>query len=153
MYGDNVVPLTKVINLDLSIFQKFNESRVPLNLDEESQRFESIINSHTSKFKSSNTSTNAKIIENVRKIDSRVLPDDLNRTPGTHRPTYPPSFNTNLNHTSPYSLPSMQFGSPPISAFGNGPRLLSSNPLIEFRPLKNVDHLSHKMNQLTSPTR
>ena len=37
MYGDNVVPLTKVINLDLSILQKFYESRVPPNLDEESQ--------------------------------------------------------------------------------------------------------------------
>ena len=121
MYGDNVVPLTKVINLDLSILQKFYESRVPPNLDEESQRFESIINSHTSKFKSSNTSINAKIIENVRKIDSRVRPDDLNRTPGTHRPTYPPSFNTNLNHTSLYTVPSTQFGSLPISAFGNTP--------------------------------
>ena len=70
MYGDNVVPLTKVINLDLSILQKLYESRVPPNLDEESQRFESIIYSHTSKFKSSNTSINAKIIDNVRKIDS-----------------------------------------------------------------------------------
>ena len=121
MYGDNVVPLTKVINLDLSILQKFYESRVPPNLDEESQWFESIIYSHTSKFKLSNTSINAKIIDNVRKIDSRVWPDDLNRTPGTHRPTYPPSFNTNLNHTSLYTVPSTQFGSPPISAFGNTP--------------------------------
>ena len=72
MYGDNVVPLTKVINLDLSILQKFYESRVPPNLDEESQQFESIIYSHTSKFKSSNTSINTKIIDNVRKIDSQV---------------------------------------------------------------------------------
>ena len=152
MYGDNVVPLTKVINLDLSILQKFYESRVPPNFDEESQRFESIIYSHTSKFKSSNTSINAKIIDNVRKIDSLVRPDDLNRTPGTHRPTYPPSFNTNLNHTSLYTVPSMQFGSPPICAFGNTPPLLPSTPSIEFRPLKNVDHLSHKMNQLTSLT-
>ena len=70
MYGDNVVPLTKVINLDLSILQKFYESRVPPNLDEESQRFESINFAHTSKFKSSNTSINTKIIDNVRKIDS-----------------------------------------------------------------------------------
>ena len=153
MYGDNVVPLTKVINLDLSILQKFYESRVPPNLDEESQQFESIIDSHTSKFKSSNTSINAKIIDNVRKIDSRVRPDDLNRTPGTHRPAYPPSFNTNLNHTSLYTVPSTQFGSPAISAFGSTPPPLPSTPFIEFRPLENVDHLSHKINQLTSPTR
>ena len=106
-------------------------------MDEESQQFESIIYAHTSKFKLSNTSINTKIIDNVRKIDSRVQPDNLNRTPGMHRPTYPPSFNTNLNHTSLYTV-----SSPP----------LPNTPFIEFRPLENVDQLSHKINQLTSPT-
>ena len=69
-----------------------------------------------------------------------------------HRPTYPPSFNTNLNHTSLYTVPSTQFGSPTVSTFGSTPPLLPSTPFIEFRPLENVDHLSHKINQLTSPT-
>ena len=155
MYGDNVVPLTKVINLDLTILQKFYESRVPPNLDEESQLFESIISAHTSKFKSSNTSINAKIIDNVRKIDSQVQPDELNRTPSTHRPTCTPSFNTctTLNHTFVCTVPSMQFGSPTISPFASTlPPPLPSTTFIELRALENVDHLSYKINQLTSPT-
>ena len=41
---------------------------------------------------------------------------------------------------------------PPLVHLETPPPLLPSTPLIEFRPLENVDHLSHKMNQLTSPT-
>ena len=77
MYGDAVVPLTKIINLDLSILQKYYDSRVPPNLDEESRLFEQIICTHNSKFKSSRLdwsswSINAKLIESVRKIESRI---------------------------------------------------------------------------------
>ena len=62
-----------------------------------------------------------KLLIMLGRLTAEFRPDDLNRTPGMHRPTYPPSFNTNLNHTSLYTVPSMQFGSPPISAFGNTP--------------------------------
>ena len=82
MYGQQIIPLTKVINLDLSILQKFYDNRVPLNLDIESEWFEVIIAAHTEKFKSSNTSINAKIMDNVRRIESRVRPDHLNVIPG-----------------------------------------------------------------------
>ena len=77
MYGDAVVPLTKIINLDLSILQKYYDSCVPANLDEQSRLFEQIICSHNSKFKSSKTSINAKLIESVRKIESRIHCSDV----------------------------------------------------------------------------
>ena len=77
MYGDAVMPLTKIINLDLSILQKYYDSRVPPNLDEESRLFEQIICTHNSKFKSSKTSINAKLIESIRKIDSRIHRSDV----------------------------------------------------------------------------
>ena len=77
MYGDAVVPLTKIINLDLSILQKYYDSRVPVNLDAESRLFEQIICSHNSKFKSSKTSINAKLIDSVRKIESRIHRSDV----------------------------------------------------------------------------
>ena len=77
MYGDAVVPLTKIINLDLSILQKYYDSRVLPNLDEESRLFEQIICTHNSKFKSSKTSINAKLIESVRKIESRIHRSDV----------------------------------------------------------------------------
>ena len=121
-------------------------------MDEESQRFESIISAHTSKFKLSNTSINAKIIDNLRKIDSRVWPDELNRIPSMHRPTCTPSFNTTLNNTSVCTVPSMQFGSPAISPFASTPTPLPSTSFINLRSVENVDHLSYKINQLTSPT-
>ena len=93
MYGQQIIPLTKVINLDLSILQKFYDNRVPHNLDIESEWFEAIIAAHTKKFKSSNTSINVKIMGNVRRIDSRVRPDHLNETSGnsTHPMTCTPS--------------------------------------------------------------
>ena len=77
MYGDAVVPLTKIINLDLSILQKYYDSRVLPYLDKESRLFEQIIYTHNSKFKSSKTSINAKLIESVRKIESRIHRSDV----------------------------------------------------------------------------
>ena len=77
MYGDAIVPLTKIINLDLSILQKYYDNRVPPNIDEESRLFEQIICSHNSKFKSSKTSINAKLVESVRKIESHIHHSDV----------------------------------------------------------------------------
>ena len=93
MYGDAVVPLTKIINLDLSILQKYYDNRVPQNLDEESRLFEQIICTHNSKFKSSKTSINAKLIDSVRKIESRihrsdVLPNIRSPNSGRHSTNY-----------------------------------------------------------------
>ena len=46
MYGQQIIPLTMVINLDLSILQKFYDNKVPHNLDIESEQFETIIAAH-----------------------------------------------------------------------------------------------------------
>ena len=52
----------------------------------------------------------------------RLLINEVNKIQSPHsKALLIPSFNTNLNHTSLYTVPSMQFGSPPISAFGNTP--------------------------------
>ena len=100
MYGQQIIPLTKVINLDLSILQKFYDNKVPPNLDIESERFEAIIAAHTEKFKSSKTSINAKIMDNVRRIESQVRPDHLNAIPGNNTCITSPVSSTPVLDTS-----------------------------------------------------
>ena len=119
MYGDAVVPLTKIINLDLSILQKYYNSHVPPNLDEESRLFEQIICTHNSKFKSSKTSINAKLIESLRKIESRIHCSDVLTHTGT--PNSVP-LGTNYVSSSASATPvnsvtsnSQQFATPPTT--------------------------------------
>ena len=125
MYGQQIIPLTKVINLDLSILQKFYDNRVPLNLDIESEWFEAIIAAHTEKFKSSNTSINAKIMDNVRRIESRVRPDHLNVIPGNNNNTPPvmstSALDTSMSVNTDHTVLATQFASPPFGPFANTP--------------------------------
>ena len=113
MYGDAVVPLTKIINLDLSILQKYYDSRVLPNLDEESRLFEQIICSHNSKFKSSKTSINAKLIESVRKIESRIHRSDVLAHIGTPESGQQATNYTSTTASAPLnSINSQQFAKP-----------------------------------------
>ena len=72
MYGNEIVPLTKVINLDLSILQRHYKNKVPDDLEAESEQFSYIISGHLDKFKTMETSINSKLLESVRRIDSRI---------------------------------------------------------------------------------
>ena len=75
MYGDSVVPLTKVININLTILQKHYGNRVPSNLSEESKYFQTILEAKNDTFKSS-TSLNAKVLNSVRRLDNCILDPD-----------------------------------------------------------------------------
>ena len=156
MYGEQIIPLTKVINLDLSILHKFYDNKVPHNLDIESEWFEMIIAVHTEKFKSSNTSINAKIMDNVRRIESRVRLDDLNARPGNNI-TYPvtstPVLDTSLSPNPDHTVMGTKFASPVFGQFSNTSPSLATTPFIPFVDLPKVDHLTSRMGQLTSPTR
>ena len=79
-YAEQVVPLTKVINYDLSILQKHYHNRVPDNLSEESDLFASILDPHQSNVPGKcGTSLNAKLQESLSKVDHRIsLPSGTN---------------------------------------------------------------------------
>ena len=66
------MPLTKLINVDLSILQRFYKNKVPGDLEEESHNFSYIIDGHYDQFKSTETSINSKLLESVRHVDSRI---------------------------------------------------------------------------------
>ena len=156
MYGQQIIPLTKVINLDLSILQKFYDNKVPHNLDIESKWFEAIIAAHTEKVKSSKTSINAKIMDNVRRIESRVRPDHLNAIPGnniTSPVSSTPVLDTSLSPNPDVTKIANHFASPAFSQFSNTPPSLAQTPFIPLVALQNVDNLTSRMGQLTSPTR
>ena len=109
----------------MSILQKFYNNRVPLNLYIESEWLEAIIAAHTEKFKSSNTSINAKIMDNVRRIESRVRPDHLNVTPGNNNNTPPvtstSALDTSMSVNTDHTVLATQFVSPPFGPFANTP--------------------------------
>ena len=128
MYGDAVVPLTKIINLDLSILQKYYDSRVPPNLDEESRLFEQIICTHNSKFKSSKTSINAKLIESVRKIESRIHRSDVLAHIGTPESGRQATnyASTTASATPLNSINSQQFATPTTTSSIYAPQIATS---------------------------
>ena len=158
MYGQQIIPLTKVINLDLSILQKFYDNKVPHNLDIESEWFEAIIAAHTEKFKSSKTSINAKIMDNVRRIESRVRPDHLNAIPGnntciTSSVSSTPVLDTSLSPNPDVTKMANHYASPTFGQFSQTPLSLAQTPFIPLVALQSVDNLTSRMGQLTSPTR
>ena len=158
MYGQQIIPLTKVINLDLSILQKFYDNKVPHNLHIESERFEVIIAAHTEKFKSSKTSINAKIMDNVRRIESRVRPAHLNAIPGnntciTSTVSSTPVLDTSLSPNPDVTKMANHYADPTFGQFSNTPISLAHTPFIPLVALQSIDNLTSSMGQLTSPTR
>ena len=158
IYGQQIIPLTKVINLDLSILQKFYDNKVPHNLDIESERLEATIAAHTEKFKSSKTSINAKIMDNVRRIESRVRPDHLNAIPGnntciTSPVSSTPVLDTSLSPNPDVTKMANHYASPTFGQFSNTPPSLAQTPFIPLVALQSIDNLTSRMGQLTSPTR
>ena len=130
MYGDAVVPLTKIINLDLSILQKYYDNRVPQNLHEESRLFEQIICTHNSKFKSSKTSINAKLMESVRKIESRihrsdVLPNIGTPNSGRHATNYA-SASASATPVNSVTSNAQQFATPTTTTSIYAPQIATS---------------------------
>ena len=65
MYGDEEVPLTKVINLDISVLQKHYNNCVPDHLVHESDLFESIIHMHDTKVCSTTNTLEMKLKQSV----------------------------------------------------------------------------------------
>ena len=72
VYGEEVVPLTKIINLDISILQKHYNNRVPENLSEASLMFGNIISMHENKIHSATNSIGERLKESVHKINSKI---------------------------------------------------------------------------------
>ena len=104
MFGESVVPLTKVINIDLTILQKHYGNRVPSNLSEESKYFQTILESKNDTFKNS-TSLNAKVLDSVMRLDNHILGPDRHAPSDSSRactPT-PTSFAWN-SPTPPLSM-------------------------------------------------
>ena len=94
------------------------------NLDEESRLFEQIICTHNSKFKSSKTSINAKLIESIRKIDSRIHRSDvlaLIATPESGR-----QVSTTVSATPLNSLNSHTFATPTTTTSSYAPQITTS---------------------------
>ena len=71
-YGDQVVPITRIVNIDIQILQRYYNNRVPDDLMHESENFDSIIAMHSSKFGQTRTSINSKLLDSVRRIDTRI---------------------------------------------------------------------------------
>ncbi|MCG8622797.1 MAG: hypothetical protein MJE68_12475, partial [Proteobacteria bacterium] len=72
LYGNEIVPLTKLINLDLSILQKHYRNKVPDDLQSESHQFSYIIDGQMEQFNSMKTSINSKLLDSVRRVDNRI---------------------------------------------------------------------------------
>ena len=90
-YSDQIVPLTKVINLDISVLQKHYNNRVPSNLAEESQFFDGILQLHNDKVQKPGPTIASKLSESLSALEPRI---DLSFPPST-------SFN-NVENTNPF---------------------------------------------------
>ena len=71
-YADQVVPLTKIINIDLSILQKHYNNRVPDNLPEESGFFHGILQLHNEKVSKAGPSITSKLRESLATVERRL---------------------------------------------------------------------------------
>ena len=78
MYGKEVVPLTKVINFDISVLQKYYNNCVPDDLVCESELFESIINMYDTKVHSAMNTLEMKLKNSVREIDNCIKKTHMN---------------------------------------------------------------------------
>ena len=72
IYGHEIVPLTKLVNVDLSILQKHYKNKVPDDLEFEASNFAHIIEGHMAQFQRHETSINSKLSESVRRVDSKI---------------------------------------------------------------------------------
>ena len=146
MFGESVVPLTKVINIDLTILQKHYGNRVPSNLSEESKYFQTILESKNDTIKNS-TSLNAKVLDSVKRLDNHILgpdrhaPSDSSRgctpTPTTFAWNSPPAP---LSMTSPKPPPNTPTTFPPYIPLDHlGPRL--GRMTEQFGQLGSPEHL------------
>ena len=84
-YGEEIVPMSRIINLDISILQKYYKNKV---LDDIEMEASNLIMVHTNKFKTAETSVSSKLLDSVRKVDARIKPSDI------------------TSHSSPLSCPS-----------------------------------------------
>ena len=97
-YGNEIVPLSRIINLDISILQKYYKNKVPDDIEMEASNFEHILMVHSNKFKTAETSISSKLLDSVRKVDARIKPSDI------------------MAHSSPLSCPTnLNLHSPPNS--------------------------------------
>ena len=78
MYGKEVVPLTKVINFNISVLQKHYNNRVPDDLVHKSKLFESIINMYDTKVRSAMNTLEMKLKNSVREIDNCIKQTHIN---------------------------------------------------------------------------
>ena len=95
-YGAEIVPLSRIINLDTSILQKYYQNKIPDDLECKALNFQHIINIHSSKFKTDETSINLKLMESVRKVDACIKPSDM----------LTPSMDCSFNSQSTFTPPS-----------------------------------------------
>ena len=90
IYGHEIVPLTKLVNVDLSILQKHYKNKVPDDLESEASNFAHIIEGHMAKFQRHEMSINSKLSESVRHVDSKIWYSSVSSTP-SHTQSVPPN--------------------------------------------------------------
>ena len=78
IYGKEVVLLTKVINFDISVLQKYYNNCVPDDLVHKSELFESIINMYNTKVCSATNTLEMKLKNSVREIDNCIKKTQVN---------------------------------------------------------------------------
>ena len=90
-YAGQVVPLTKVINIDISILQKHYKNRVPDNIEDESELFQNILDTHQQQlhFTKANTSLDSKLRQSILQVEQRIAPQQTVHPPGYHAPSSP----------------------------------------------------------------
>ena len=106
IYGYEIVPLTKLLNVDLSILQKHYKNKVTDDLKSEASNFPHIIEGHMAQFQRHETSINSKLSESVRCVDSKIQYSSVSSTP-THTQLVPPNTNPSslTTHSCPPLLP------------------------------------------------
>ena len=154
-YGDEIVPLSRIINLDISILQKYYKNKVLDDIEMEASNFEHILMVHNNKFKTAETSISSKLLDSVRMVDACIKPSDIMAL------SSPLSCPSNINlHSSPNSFQNPVSQSQQMShettrsnhqMFGptNTPSPFASN--IPAFVNSSVDRITSRFQNLSSP--
>ena len=151
-YAGQVVPLSKVINIDLSILQKYFNNKVPDNITVESQFFQNILAVHQQTLASRHPSSlTSKLHESLSSVERRISP--------SHQDSVSTSLVSPTNPTNLYSQNQNPYlpCPPPTEPMSHEQRNLSFTTNLEPRVTHNFDKqvsdLSRHFDDLHSPPR
>ena len=143
MYGDEDVPLTKVINLDISVLQKHYNNCIPDDLVRESEMFESIIQMNDTKIWCATNSLEMKLKQSVTEIDKCIKKTSVDNntqslTPVSSCPATPTMHENHLTCLAPTDvkhLPNDYLGTNPSNVTQN---FLQQQPVIHSPQYNNI---------------